>query len=286
MKSEIIKTVTCILFAIILLSFVFCSSGTKNVKFVSCDENYTLVLGMQKELQELSYVEVYNLYLQNNSNNEKKLITGENAVLPRVKRYLDMIKVRDFKPGKAKSIFDYHFVDPAVFTENEFNSICNCYEKNKARFPEINGRIGAFVYGHHRLFREVFSLSDGFFIVTEFDGKLSIVTDPSFENMTQIPEKRHFNSVGYFDNSNNLHIRKGKIVSGVMTGFYGKPVKQVLFVTEDGSVDYTGEVELLWADILYSPGKTGVNLDYILQAKNSKGEKLGDVFIYKEFSFR
>jgi len=286
MKSEIIKTITSILCVLLTLSSVFCCSGTKSVKSINCGGEYTLILGVNKEFKELSYVDVYNLYLQKTGSNDKRLITGENSVLPRVKRYLDMIIVRDFKPEKVKSIFDYHFIDPAVFTKDEFNSICSCYEKNKDQFPEISSKIGAFVYGHHRLFREIFNLPGDLFIVTEFDGNLSIVTDPSFENMTEIPEKRHFNNIGYFDDKNNLHIRRGKIISGGMNGFYGKPVKQVLFVTEDGSVDYTGEVEVLWADILYSADKTGVNLDYILQSKNIKGEKLSEVFNYKEFSSR
>jgi len=286
MKFKLLKIISSALCAIIPLSCIFCGSGIKNLNSVNCDENYTLVLGAHKELIELSYVDVYNLYLQKSGSSEKRLVTGENAVLPRVKRYLDMITIRDFDPKKKKSIFDYHYLDPSAFTKDEFNVICNCYEKNKDLFPEIKNRIGAFVYGNKNLFREVFALSNGFFIVTEFDGNLSIVTDPSFENMTLIAENRHFNNVGYFDDNNVLHIRRGKIISGEMKGFYGKPVKQVLFVTEDGSVDYTGEVEVLWADILYSTGKTGVSLDYILSAKNSSGKKLGEIFNYKEFPLR
>ena len=138
---------------------------------------------------------------------KKKLVTGENAVLPRVKRYRDMITVRDFKPQKNKSIFDYHYVDPVKFSKDEFIAICNCYEKNYNQFPVINNCIGALVYGSHRLFREVFSLPGGLYLTTEIDGGISIVTDPSSENMTEIPEKRHFNIVGYFDDNNMLHIR-------------------------------------------------------------------------------
>jgi len=286
MKSELIKPALSVLGAVLLLSSLFCGSGVKNVRGIDCEENYSLVLGVHREFIELSYVDIYNLYLYKNRTGEKKLITGMNAVPPRVKRYLDMVVIRDFMPDKGKSIFDYHYVDPFIFSKDEFEIITSCYGKNRIRFPEINNRIGALVYGSHDLFREVFTLPDGFFIVTSFDGSLSIVTDYSPDSMTLIPEKRHFNNVGYFDDNNILHIRKGKIISGVIKGFYGKPVKQVLFVSEDGSVDYTGEVEVLWADILYNTEKTGVNLDYLLSAKNSKGEKLSDVFRYNEYYLR
>lgn len=40
MKFEIKKIATCILFSIIPLSFVFCGSETKNVKSVSCYEDF------------------------------------------------------------------------------------------------------------------------------------------------------------------------------------------------------------------------------------------------------
>lgn len=268
-----------------LLSVFYCS-GVKTIKSAECGGSASLTLGVHSEFVELSFQDVFNLYLRNNDTGETRLITGENAVLPGVKRYRDMVRVRDFNPGEAKSLFNYHYIDPELFTDTEFDLICDCYEKNGGRFSEVSNKIGAFVYGNHDMFREIFKLPDGFFLMTEFDGKITIVTDPSVEARTLVPEKRHFNNVGYFDDNNILHIRKGKIISGEITGFYGKPVKQVMFISEDNSVEYTGEVETLWSDILYSSEKTGVNVDYILSAVNGKGEKLGEVFRYKEFYSR
>lgn len=207
-------------------------------------------------------------------------VTGETYTLPQVKRYRDMIKVYDLTPGQGKFFTQYHYLFPSIFTEDEFNEICRCYEANKDSFKELGNKIGAFVYGNYNLFLEVFKLPHGFYIKTEHDGNLTIVTDPSIEAMTLPAEKKHFNNIGYFDDSGRLHLRKGRIISGEVTGFFGKPVKKVLFEAYKDKKEYTGEIETVWCDILYSEEESGINIEYILSAVNSEGKKLGEIFLY------
>ncbi|HRX48555.1 MAG TPA: hypothetical protein P5120_13635 [Spirochaetota bacterium] len=278
MTGETFLKILIALSVLILFSaFTKCSSAKKNLKSIPCTEDTSLILTVEKEFVELSFRDVYNLAYKN-SNGKTRIITGNIHILPEAKRYRDLIIINDFHPERTKSLFDYHYLSPSEFTREEFDEICLCYKQNRDSLPELETKIGALVYGDFNSFREIFKLPDGFYIVTEHDGNLTILTDPSIIAMTYLPEKKHFNNIGYFDDQNRIHLRKGKIISGEFIGFYGKPVKKVEFISESGKADYTGEVEILWCDLLYSSGKTGVNSNYILSAVNSKGERLDKVF--------
>ncbi len=267
---------------ILLTQIITCSSPAKKVREVSCPNGSSLILTVEKEFVELSYQNVYNLAYKNNKDGRPRIVTGNISILPEAKRYREMIKIRDFTPGKAKSLFQYHYLFPSHFTGEEFDLICSCYEKNIDKFPELHNKIGAIVYGNYNSFREIFRLPDGFFIMTEYNGNLTIVDDPSGMALTLPAEKRHFNNIGYFDDTNRLHLRRGRIVSDTFKGFYGKPVKQVEFITENGKVEYTGEVEIIWCDRLYNDKSFGINRDYVLSAVNDKGMKLCEVFNCRE----
>lgn len=279
-ESGFLKAFTVILVLIIFLSLMRCSTSRKNFRAVSCSRGSEILLTVEKEFVELSYEKVYNLAYKKPGDSKIRIVTGNISILPEAKRYRDMITVRDFTPGKAKSIFQYHYLFPSDFSADEFKEICDCYGNNRAAFPELDKKIGALVYGDYNSFREVFKLPDGLYIVTEHNGDLTITDDPSKKAMTIPAEKRHFNNIGYFDDHNRLHLRKGKIVSDVFTGFYGKPVKQVELVTGDGKVDYTAEIETLWCDKLYGTGETSINTGYLLSAINNNGERLDEVFEY------
>jgi len=263
-----------------IISLISCGAGLKTIKEVECSTDSSLVLKMHQEFVELSYQDVYNLYYHNKTSDKLVPVTGETYTLPRVKRYRDMIKVYDLTPGRGKFFTQYHYLFPSKFSADEFDEICRCYEANKDSFKELGNKIGALVYGDYNLFLEVFKLPDGFYIKTEHDGNLTIVTDPSIEAMTLPAEKKHFNNIGYFDDSGRLHLRKGRIISGEVTGFFGKPVKKVLFEAKGKKEAYTGEIETIWCDILYSESESGINSRYILSAVNSRGETLGEVFQY------
>ena len=272
------KPVFFILFAALLL-FAGCSSGIKTVRDLTCSGESRLILTVEQEFVGLSFRDVYNLCYEG-SDNKIRPITGKTYTLPEVKRYRDMIKVYDLYPGQGKFFTQYHYLFPSSFTEDEFNEICRCYEANKDSFKELGNKIGALVYGDYNLFLEVFKLPDGFYIKTEHDGNLTIVTDPSIEAMTLPAERKHFNNIGYFDDKGRLHLRKGKIISGEITGFFGKPVKKILFEAYRDKEEYTGEIEIIWSDILYSEKKSGINSNYILSAVNAEGIKLGEIFKY------
>jgi hypothetical protein len=280
-ETGLFKTLLAVIFILLIIALVKCSTAKKNVKTVSCSDDSLLVLTVEKEFVELSYQDVYNLSFRN-KDGKLRPVTGNIHILPEAKRYRDMITVRDYTPGTAKSLFNYHYLFPSDYTLEEFNLICDCYGRNRTSFPEIENKIGALVYGDYNLFNEIFKLPDGFFIMTENNGNLTILTDPSPIARTLPAEKKHFNNIGYFDGSNRLHLRRGKIISDVFSGFYGKPVKQVEFITEDGKVDYTGEIETIWCDILYNSEKTGVNSVYLLSAVNDNGERLDKVFSWRE----
>lgn len=265
-----------------VISCISCAAGLKTVREIPCTADSSLVLKMHQEFVELSYQDVYNLYYYNKTANKQLPVTGKTYSLPTVKRYSDMIKVYDFTPGKGKFSTQYHYLFPSIFTEEEFNEICRCYEANKDAFKELGTKIGALVYGDYNLFFEVFKLPDGFYIKTVRDGNITIVTDPSIQAMTLPPEKKHSNNIGYFDDNGNLHLRKGRIISGEVTGFFGKPVKKVLFEEYKDKEGYTGEIETIWCDILYSVEKSGINSDYILSAVNAEGVKLGEVFKFEK----
>ncbi len=280
-ESGIWKALTALFALIIFLSILRCSTARKNVRTVSCSPGSELILTVEKEFVELSYEHVYDLAYKKNSDENIRIATGNISILPEAKRYKDMISVRDFTPGRAKSLFQYHYLFPSEFTAEEFKEICDCYGNNRESFPELDKKIGALVYGDYNLFREVFKLSNGFYIVTEHNGDLTITDDPSRMAMTIPAEKRHFNNIGYFDDHNRLHLRRGRIISDIFNGFYGKPVKQVELVTGDGKVDYTAEIETLWCDILFSSERTGIDTAYLLSAVNDKGKRLDEIF---EFS--
>lgn len=280
-ESGIFKTFILIISLVMIFTLIRCSTAKKNVRSISCAPESTLILTVEKEFVELAYENVYNLAFKDREG-KLRIVTGNIHILPEAQRYRNLITVRDFSPGKTKSLFNYHYIFPSDFTREEFNIICDCYEQNRISFPELDKKIGALVYGDYNSFREIFKLPDGFYIVTEHNGSLTIVDDPSREAMTIPAEKKHFNNIGYFDDQNRLHLRKGKIISDAFNGFYGKPVKQVEFLTEDGKVDYTGEIETVWCDILYNSSSTGVNHEYLLSALNDKGERLDKVFSWKE----
>ena len=268
------------IFITAVISCISCAAGLKTVREVPCSADSSLVLKMHQEFVELSYQDVYNLYYHNKTADKLLPVTGKTYILPKVKRYRDMIEVYDLTPGKGKFSIQYHYLFPSIFTEDEFKEICRCYEANKDSFKELGNKIGALVYGDYNLFLEVFKLPEGFYIKTVHNGDLAIVTDPSIEATTLPAEKKHFNNIGYFDDRGRLRLRKGKIISGEVTGFFGKPVKKVHFEAYKDKEEYTGEIETIWCDILYSEDKSGINSDFILSAVNYKGETLGQVFPY------
>jgi hypothetical protein len=277
--NRLTASVITLFFAVPLLLLAGCCSGSKPVRSVSCVEQSKLVLMVKEEFTELSCQDVYDLYFYKEGKKTGQVITGNNAILPTVKRYRDMIIVHDFQPRKGKSLFQYHYLDPSNFTASEFNRICVCYEKHRSFFPELEDKIGALVYGTFDSFREIFMLPDGFFLVTEHNGNITIVDDPSTEAMTLPAEKRHFNHIAHFDDQNKLFFRKGKIVSGEKTGFFGKPVKQVVFTPAGDRPGYTGEIETLWCDKLYSTDSFGVNTTYLHSASDRDGRTLCDIFL-------
>ncbi len=278
-ESALYKPLLAVLSIILVFTFLKCASGRKNVRTLQCSDNSTLSLTVEKVFVELSYQSVYDLSYKKNSDKTPRMVTGNISVLPTAKRYRDMISVRDFLPGKPKSVFQHHYLFPSEFTSDEFNEICGCFEKNKNSFPELKNKVGALIHGDYNSFREAFKLPDGFYIVTEYNGNLTIVKDPSREAMTIPAELKNFAHIGYFDDSSRLHLRKGRIVSGEFKGLFERPVKQVLYVTEDGKEDYTGEVDTTFCNILYKENVTGVNSEYLLSAVNDKGVKIGSVFM-------
>jgi len=281
LESGIYKALAVFCLLLLIISLTKCSTSKKEIRSIACSDDSALILTLKKEFVELSYQDVYDLSFKNKKH-KTHVVTGNIHILPEAKRYRDMIIVRDFHPDRPKSLFNYHYLPPSEFSREEFDEICLCYEKNRAALPELEKKIGALVFGDFNSFREIFKLPDGFYIVTEHDGNLTILTDPSRIAMTYLPEKKHFNNIGYFDDQNRLHLRKGKIISDEFIGFYGKPVKKVEFIKEDGKAHYTGEVETLWCDLIYSGAKTGVNSDYLLSAVNSEGKRLDNVFHLKE----
>ena len=284
-ENAMIRYTMLILLCFLILLTACClyrTSTPRKIRSYPCGKNLKLVLTCRQEFVELAFQDRYELHLEKEEVREMRLITGNIAVLPRVKRYLDRIRVRDYAPGKAKTLFSIHYVLPSRFTAEEFEAIDACYASHRDRMPEISRKVEMLVYGDPKSFYEIYRCPGRFYIRTEIDGNLTITDDPSYESLTQIPEKRHFNHVGFFNDRNELYLRKGKIVSGILTGFFGKPVRKVRFRAEGGREGYTGEVETLWVDLLYSEQKEGVNEAYLLSSRDESGRRLDEVFRYRK----
>lgn len=266
-------------FFIMLLSFLFrgCVDG-ESEKIIDGNEHYQLVLRKEKEMVELAFQTKYYLVLKNLETQQSKKITGRYGTLPRVKRYLDMIRIENLDPAGG-SLFNTHYVHPEEFTEDEFAFAVAAYRKHRDSVPELKSKVSTLVYGNQRHFHEVFVCPEKFFLVTDSWGQISITTDSSWEALTLPIEKRHCNVIGFFDDDGKLTLRTGRIVSAEITGLTGKPVKKIAFHYDEKKGPYEGEMESLWSDLLFNDRENGINGEFILSSRNGKGQRLDEVLV-------
>ncbi len=269
-----------IFFLIIAVSFSSCIDREEE-KIIDGNDRFQLLLKKEKVMVELAFQTEYHLVLKNPVTGISKKITGRYGTLPTVKRYLSVMKIEKMDSAQG-SLFNIHYVHPEEFTPDEFDFIVSAYRKNRDSVPELKSKINTLVYGNQWHFHEVFMCPEKFFLITDLWGQISIVTDSSYEGLTTPIELRHSNVIGRFDDNQVLTLRKGKIVSGEKSGLLGKPVKKIAFMDEATKSAYAGDIEVLWSDILYNDRETGINEAFVLASKNSRGQRLDEVFIYKK----
>lgn len=263
---------------IVIFGVLWACTGSKKSKVLKtkkCNEKFELLLCEEKIMKELSYQKEYHLYLKNLETQQTKKITGNNAIAPHIKRYLDMVVINDF--GKDINVFTSHYVHPSVFSREEYDMIIKNYTEVRNEWTEIHKSIARLIYGNTLDFHEVFKCPDGkFFLTTDIDGGISIVEDSSYYAKTIPLEKRKANVIGIFDNNNELHFTKGKLLPGVFKGFYDREVKRIEII--DSTKNNFLERELIWADILYNEKEYAINEEYLLNSENNQGIKLKDIF--------
>lgn len=263
---------------ILLMITAGCVSARPKIFYTaSCDNGAELQVVRIKEMVELAFQDRFNLFYKRQG--EKALqLTGNVGILPRAPRYIKMLYMADFNPGKTQSMFTIHYVDPALLSKEEFDAVVAVYRNHRNSWHEIKGKIDILIYGSQDMFHEIFTCENGLFVYTDLMGNVNITDNASREADSLPREKRHVNNVGYFDADNVFYPRKGKIVSGVVQDLFGKPSKKVLFKGNKGEEDYTGHVETLWVDLLYNDKETGINGDLFYGAKGKDGKRFDKVF--------
>lgn len=250
------------------------------MRVIESDNQNQLLLIKEKIMVELAWQTEYHLALKNHATSEIRKITGRYGTLPKVRRYLSRIRVERMDAGEG-SLFNTHYVFPELFTTDEYDFIVTAYRRHRDSIPELKTKIHTLVYGNPRQFHEVFTCPEKFFLITDSWGQISIVTDSSYDALTLPAEKRHVNSIGFFNDDGVLTLRKGRILSGEQTGLLGKPVKKVAFLNPKDNTLYTGEIETLWCDLLYNNRETNINETFILSSINhASGRRLDEEFKY------
>ena len=268
----------CIAVCLLALVAAGCVSARPKVMYTApCENGAELQVVRIKEMVELALQNRYHLFYKRQGEKAVQL-TGEVGILPRTPRYMKMIYIVDFNPGKTRSMFSIHYVNPALLSRTEFDTVAATYRTHREKWTEIKETIDILIYGSQDMFHEVFRCDNGLFIFTDLMGNVNITDIATREADTLPREQRHINNVGYFDGENTFFPRKGKIVSGIVQDLFGKPSKKVLFKGTKGEEDYTGHVELMWVDLLYNDKEIGINSAIFYGAKNNDGKRFDEVF--------
>ncbi len=241
----------------------------------------TLRVEKRREMVELAWQDRFDLALMRPGANTAVRLTGNVGVLPRAKRYRDMIAIADFREGSRPAmgeLFTTHYISPRRITREEFDEVCRVYRHRRAEWSVIAPSIGLLVYGEQRMFHEVFDCGSGLYLYTDLDGNILITDDPAYESLSRIAERRHMNHVAFFTDDNRLIFRTGRIVSGVENDLFGRPSKRVAYSGIAGIADYANHVDVRWCDLLYETDRTGINASLLRSAKNRDGKRLDEIF--------
>jgi hypothetical protein len=106
---------------------------------------------------------------------------------------------------------------------------------------------------------------------------VDITGNLSWEAKTLPPEQRRTDFVARFDDTGRLHFREAKIIAGVTKGFYGYDVLKIR-IRKEGGGESTWEVDPRWGPVLYRDDAFGINRRLILDAVDSGGNRLGELF--------
>jgi len=281
-RSVLMTMLIIIAVVIIGITVLGCTSPKQKILYSApCGRNAELQVVRVKEFVELSYQFAYYLYYKRNDEKPIRL-TGTVGTLPQAMRYKKMLRVEDLNDGVVHSMFGIHYIHPDHISSEEFTAVVATYRQHRADWIEIQKTIDILVYGDQKMFHEIFSCSNGFFLYTDLNGGITITDNADYNTLSAIPEKKHFNNVASFDDADVLHFRKGRIISGIEQDLYGKPAKKVHFSGIGDEDEYDGYIETLWADILYNNTATGINTSVLLSAKNAEGKRLDEVFVYKK----
>lgn len=280
---SVLMTMLAIIAAFIIgITILGCTSPKQKMLYSApCGRNTELQVVRVKEFVELSYQNAYYLYYKRSGEKPIRL-TGTVGTLPLATRYKKMIRIEELNGGIVGSMFGIHYIHPDLISSEEFTAVVDTYRQHRNEWIEIQKTIDILVYGDQRMFHEIFSCDNGFFLYTDLNGGITITDNADYAMLSSIPEKHHFNNIGTFDDTNLLHFRKGMIISGIEQDLYGKPAKKVRFKGIGDEKDYDDFVETLWVDILYNKTSTGINASFLLSAKNAEGKRLDEIFVYKE----
>lgn len=75
-ESGSMKTLLILFIIVLIFTFLRCSTARKNIRSISCEQDSTLLLTVEKEFVELSFQKVYNLTFKNNNEDNTRNITG------------------------------------------------------------------------------------------------------------------------------------------------------------------------------------------------------------------
>lgn len=260
-----------------MICLISCRSGKPEFhQKIECSGGGELIYGTEKEFVELSWQTQHHLFYR--TSDEKKVIkiSGNVGKLPVAKRYKNMILVENFSEENAH-LFNTHWIKKSLITEGEFKNICNTFRKNLEKWPVLKKNIKTLVYGDRNDFHEVFKMAEGFYIFTDSAGSLFITDNPSQKQLTLPAEKRNFNYIGFFDDKGKIHLRKGKIVSGIEKDIFKRDCYRVKFESDGSKPATEGFIQTLWARIIYSSESFSVNSESILKSVDGKGRKIEDV---------
>lgn len=277
--------------SILMLLLTACSTPERILRtapITAMGANGELALVERLELVELSRQKQYILRFRRAGAPSTVDITGNYGKLPEAKRYQDMITVAVFLPGGGNAernigrwagleLFTVHWIDPSLITGDEFLAIAEHYRTHRADYPELDRRVNALVRGSQRQFHEVFRTSRGWYLVTDSSGQIFITDNPSWEAKTLPPEQRRADFVARFDDTRRLHFREAKIIAGATKGFYGYDVLKIR-IRKEGGGESTWEVDPRWGPVLYRDEAFGINRRLILDAVDSGGKRLGEMF--------
>ncbi len=91
--------------------------------------------------------------------------------------------------------------------------------------------------------------------------------------------KRHFNFIGWFDDADSLHLRRGRVLSKTpVADLHGRRSLPVAFLPDGRSEAAEDLVDVLWARRLYPEDAPGVDAAFLRACRDARGRRLDAVF--------